>query len=62
MCPKYSPNLFECECEFCVEKKIQRCPNSDLNCLCYCGSCERLNERKERNDKTPESLSKRHGV
>ena len=22
MCPKYSPDCFECECEFCIKKKI----------------------------------------
>ena len=41
MCPKYSDECFECECNYCVKKKIERCPNSTKDALCYCGACER---------------------
>ena len=41
MCPKYSDECFNCECSYCVKKKIERCPNSTKDALCYCGACER---------------------
>ena len=39
-CNNYQQNNYYCECEFCIEKKIERCENSTRSCLCYCGRCD----------------------
>lgn len=39
-CKKINENNSSCECTLCIQEKIKRCPNSSLDCLCYCGSCD----------------------
>ena len=39
-CKNYQQKNFDCECLFCITKKVERCENSTFDCLCYCGSCD----------------------
>ena len=39
-CKKINDNDPTCECILCVQEKVKRCPNSSVNRLCHCGSCD----------------------
>ena len=39
-CKKIQEGSEDCSCVLCVQDKIRRCPNSNEDRLCHCGSCD----------------------